>query len=384
VDIRGLQDQILVLARARARGPLSDEIVEAFLATPRQGFVPRFLGTDGRWKTPSDADYLPSCYADVSLTIWQTGPTAQSAAPPVATISQPSFVLEMLRILDLHPGHNVLEIGAGSGWNQALMARLVGRFGKVTSVEILPELARAAQDALLAAGVSNAEVVAGDGARGHPARAPFDRIVYTTSTPCLPMEVVHQLNEGGKLLLVLAVTPDLDCLILFERRSGDLHSTDVRHCRFVPLAGELRARATAATSIQGLLDSARITSRVPQRRACWFGIDSPADFGWYSSPLRLYLALQSGRAYRAVSLGDGAGFALVTPGSVALARYGVVEIYGSERADQRLQRLLRCWVRDGMPTADGWRVTAVPTTTGRARALELRRGNTTFRWQLKR
>src|SRR4030081_2626179 len=109
----------------------------------------------------------------------------------------------MLEQLDLRPGHHVLEIGAGTGYNAALMARIVGPAGAVTAVDIDEDLIARAAVHLAEAGVSGVELVAADGALGYPTGAPYDRIVLTVGSSDIRPEWVAQLGPGGRLLLPL-------------------------------------------------------------------------------------------------------------------------------------------------------------------------------------
>ena len=138
------QQQLLEQARrAYQETPLSDATVKAYLATPRHLFVTRYREHGNReWYEVRDEnlhEHLATLYADRPLTLFGDD---DSSVP--STISQPSFVLRMLDLLQLESGHRVFELGAGSGWNAALIAQLVGESGSVHSLEIIPEIGRRA------------------------------------------------------------------------------------------------------------------------------------------------------------------------------------------------------------------------------------------------
>jgi protein-L-isoaspartate(D-aspartate) O-methyltransferase len=97
----------------------------------------------------------------------------------VSSASSPNLVAEMLEQLDVQPGHRVLEIGAATGINAALLAELVGPTGRVVIIELDDDLAGGARAGLAAAGYPQVEVICGDGALGDPARAPYNRIIVT-------------------------------------------------------------------------------------------------------------------------------------------------------------------------------------------------------------
>ncbi|MCK0112747.1 protein-L-isoaspartate O-methyltransferase [Ornithinimicrobium sp. F0845] len=120
-----------------------------------------------------------------------------------STCSQPSTVLSMLRFLDLQPGHRVLDVGSGSGWTTAIMARLVGPDGSVLGVELEAPLVE--RSAVALRDVPNAEVrVATKGQLGAPDAGPFDRILVSAATSKLPESLVEQLTPDGAMVLPLA------------------------------------------------------------------------------------------------------------------------------------------------------------------------------------
>jgi protein-L-isoaspartate(D-aspartate) O-methyltransferase len=121
---------------------------------------------------------------------------------PSSSCSKPSIVADMLDALDVHPGHSVLEIGTGTGWNAALLCRRVGPEGHVVSIEVDPVIAEAARAALATAGYSPL-VITGDGTEGYPDKAPYDRILATAAVRnTVPSSWLRQTRGGG-----LIVTP---------------------------------------------------------------------------------------------------------------------------------------------------------------------------------
>lgn len=150
------------------------------------------------------------------------------------TISQPYVQARSLELLRLRGSDRVLEVGAGSGYQTALLASLAST---VLGVERLPELARAARDALAAAGIGNASVVVGDGTLGWRPYAPYDAIVVAAASPRVPTPLAEQLAEGGRMVIPLG-DQDQQVLTLMEKVGGQLRSTTVSGVRFVPLLGE--------------------------------------------------------------------------------------------------------------------------------------------------
>lgn len=192
-------------------GTLRDARVEAALrAIPRRLFVP------------------PEALAEVH----EDHPLPIGAGQ---TISAPHMVAMMASALDVQPGHRVLEIGGGSGYHAAILAQLALPGGRVTSIEILPELARAAR--LNLARLPQRlpiEVIEGDGSRGHPAGAPYDRISVACAAPAVPPPLLHQLAKDG----ILVIPVGADDMQELWRIHEDGRREPLGPVRFVPLVGE--------------------------------------------------------------------------------------------------------------------------------------------------
>jgi protein-L-isoaspartate(D-aspartate) O-methyltransferase len=147
------------------------------------------------------------------------------------TCSQPATVAAMLRLLDVPRGARVLDVGAGSGWTTALLGVLVGPHGSVLGVELEPELAERAAAAVATTGMPWARVVpARPGVLGWPDPDGYDRILCSASPRTLPDELVHQLRDGGRLVMPVEHT-----MWLVERRGAEVVRTAHGSYRFVPL-----------------------------------------------------------------------------------------------------------------------------------------------------
>lgn len=148
------------------------------------------------------------------------------------TISAPHMVAMMAQWLDIRPGHRVLEVGSGSGYHAAVLARLAAP-GRVVSLEIIPELATRARRTLADLAIDNVQVVEADGSAGLAARAPYDRISVAAGAPAVPQPLVDQLAPGGRLLIPVGPM-DQQTLLLVEPSGA---STPLIGVRFVPLRG---------------------------------------------------------------------------------------------------------------------------------------------------
>lgn len=154
------------------------------------------------------------------------------------TISAPHMVAIMVQALELRPGMKVLEVGGGSGYHAAVIAEMVRPGGKVFSVERIAELAMAARENLRRSGHDDVvEVVIGDGSKGLPDRAPFDRISVAAASPNIPMPLVDELAEGGFLIIPVGGALGQD-LVLMTKKDGRLHRKSLGPVIFVPLVGE--------------------------------------------------------------------------------------------------------------------------------------------------
>src|SRR5262245_7645053 len=156
------------------------------------------------------------------------------------TISQPYIVALMTELLALPPRARVLEIGTGSGYQSAVLSEIAD---EVYSIEILPDLAKAAGDKLTELGFKNVTVRAGDGYRGWPEHAPFDGIIVTAAPQKIPEPLVEQLAPGGRM--VIPVGGFFQELKVFTReKDGTISEKVIIPVRFVPMTGEIENART--------------------------------------------------------------------------------------------------------------------------------------------
>jgi protein-L-isoaspartate(D-aspartate) O-methyltransferase len=155
----------------------------------------------------------------------------------ISSSSEPAIMAIMLEQLDLEPGQKVLEIGAGTGYNAALMAHIVGETGQVVTVDIDDDLVEAAQAHLRAAGFDQVQVVCADGGYGYKDAAPFDRIILTVGASEIAPAWWEQLKPKGHLVLPLLLTGAMKS-VAFVKGSDHFSSISVKHCGFMPLRGD--------------------------------------------------------------------------------------------------------------------------------------------------
>jgi protein-L-isoaspartate(D-aspartate) O-methyltransferase len=147
------------------------------------------------------------------------------------TSSQPRTVAAMLRLLEVRPGDRVLDVGSGSGWTTALLAHLTGHAGRVTGVELVPELAQWGAENLAGTSFGWASIrLAAPGVLGWPAGAPYDRILVSAEARSLPQALVDQLADAGRI-----VVPVRGTMILGVRHGDELETSEHGSYRFVPL-----------------------------------------------------------------------------------------------------------------------------------------------------
>jgi protein-L-isoaspartate(D-aspartate) O-methyltransferase len=190
------------------RGISDERVLEAMGTVPREHFVPEGVRR--------------SAYNDSALPIGYD-----------QTISQPWVVAAICQALRLAGDERVLEIGTGSGYSAAVLARLADR---VVSIERVPELGAWARERLAELGIENVEVIVGDGSRGHPEGAPYDAIAVHAASPEAPHSLLSQVAPEGRLVVPIA-TGSSDLLTAFIRENGHLHQETIGPCRFVPLIG---------------------------------------------------------------------------------------------------------------------------------------------------
>ncbi len=378
-----------LIARLRRDGHLRSSRVEAaFRSVPRHLFVP---------EVP-----LEEAYRDqVIVTKWTEG-------LPVSSSSQPAIMAIMLEQLGLEPGHRILEIGAGTGYNGALMAQLVGEAGTVVAVEIDEDLAASARTHLDAAGFDRVQVVHGDGGQGYTDGAPYDRIILTVGAWDIVPAWCEQLHPTGRLVLPLTLR-GVQRTVAFEAEEDHLTSVSVHDCEFMLLRGAWAEppRRLGLGPDPGLYLTIRDPSSIDAEAVYALVVgpsrDRPTGLRVTSrelfSGLLLWLALREDAGCGLVALGPIAGRGIVPPlcrrsdqlcwatgilegESLALltrpadgppsegscdwppgdhAFELVIRSYGPDDAvARRLRDQVLAWAAAGRPSTDGLRIRAYP------------------------
>ena len=205
------QRQKLIL-KLKNEGYIKSKNVElAFLKTPRENFINEM--------------YLNSAYADNPLDIGYG-----------QTISAPHMVAIICEKLNLKKGQKILEIGSGSGYNAAIISNIIGKNGKLFSIERILSLADFAKSNLKKSKIENVEIILGDGSLGFSKEAPFDRIYLTCAAPRFPQNLIKQLKDPGKLI---APVGNVFCILKsLEKINGKEIIESHGGCAFVPMIGK--------------------------------------------------------------------------------------------------------------------------------------------------
>jgi protein-L-isoaspartate(D-aspartate) O-methyltransferase len=200
-------DRMEFLLSLRRRGISDQAVLRAIDAVPREKFVL--------------AEFADAAYADQAM--------------PIAcgqTISQPYVVAYMTEQLGVTDEHRVLEVGTGSGYQAAILSQLAGQ---VFTVERYRTLAESARKVLAELGYDNVTVIAGDGLKGVPEHAPYDRIIVTAAAETIPQALVDELAAGGVMILPLGEHDGPQRLVKLTRNPEGVAQEDLIWVRFVPL-----------------------------------------------------------------------------------------------------------------------------------------------------
>lgn len=359
-----------LVASLKQKGDLTDPATEAaLLAVPRHLFLPDLP--------------LERAYADEAVPIKR-----DPDGTVLSSASQPSMMVIMLRQLQLRPGDNVLEIGAGSGYNAAVMQHIVGQDGTVTSIEIDPQVAKEARLHLQRAGMGDVNIVDADGALGYAPRASYDRIIASVAVWDVPPAWEKQLKPDGILVAPIGGAAQYSAAFRFEP-DGSLYSRENVPCRFIALrgvaAGPAIYRRVNASGLMLISDSIEQIDSVAvhvllSEDAEENHLGAPLSAGEYWQGFLPYLELHAPEGFiftgyvvaeNQPSYGlEGSGFALITSGSacfVPFQGYGQVHTFAGADAFMALRDALEAWNAAGRPSSDRLRMRLMAKKAGRPR-----------------
>jgi protein-L-isoaspartate(D-aspartate) O-methyltransferase len=373
-----LRRELLAVVRGRG-GARDDAVAEALLAVPRHLFVPDV--------TVEDA------YRDDAIVTRR-----DDEGVPISSSSQPTIMAIMLDQLGVASGHRVLEIGAGTGYNAALLGHLVGPGGAVVSVDIDQAIVDGAAAHLAAAGYPRVTVVCRDGADGYAPGAPYDRIIATVGVWDLAPAWLEQLAPGGRIVVPLDLH-GAQVSVAFERQGARWVSRSRVPCGFMRLRGSLAGpgqthvldrgtglrmivpddryidaeAVTAALVGQAVITPTRVSgvephqcfalsvwSAITDERWCGLSDEDPG------SPALAAALLQAAGFNATPGVIDGTSVALLGRRAAGDGRYEV-DAHGfgpdGERLAAELAAHVRSWDAAGRPDVDQLRITAYPRGT---------------------
>jgi protein-L-isoaspartate(D-aspartate) O-methyltransferase len=339
--------------------PISEATEQAYLATPRHRFVKRYRewGTK-EWHEVREQnleEHLVTLYTDRSLIL-----LGEDDNNIPSTISQPSFVLRMLDMLQLRPGQTVFELGAGSGWNAALMGQLVGPEGHVYSLEVIPEVAKTAAETVATLGINNVSIIEADGGEGYVAAAPYDRAIFTAGTYDLPRQFYEQIRDEGLLLVVIkSEAGGGDNLFLLRKTECHFESLDSMSCGFVQLRGKYQIDSLEPITLGALPEWVELQHKEISKTPFWWGGKGKAMLVWRTLGIRSFLGITEPyfRAFKTEKTEQRPheehyfGLWDKEHGSLVVAKDDWLIAYGNSVAKERLVQKVRQWVDLGMPSA---------------------------------
>jgi protein-L-isoaspartate(D-aspartate) O-methyltransferase len=330
---------------------LPPALAAAFASVPREEFVPEgFQRREGGWVNPGDPDFLDTIYSDEVLI------TKVDGKVPTSSSSQPSLMAMMLTALDVRPGQRILEIGAGTGYNAALLTSLGA---EVTSVDVQADVAGRARAALGRAKADGVRVVLGDGYAGDPAGG-FDRVVVTVGVAGISPQWLGQLVPGG--VVVAPVEHAGTHPVLTVRADGDrVTARVVCPAGFMTASGPLTA--THPGSFPAPVAPGTLTDLAEHAGPRF---DPPLDSMiyrdlWYAAGVwhrRATHAAVPGREQSCLVLLDAArqGGAVILPDGSVLAGGPEAPAYAAD-ADEILDR----WIAAGHPPMQAWQLSLALT-----------------------
>jgi protein-L-isoaspartate(D-aspartate) O-methyltransferase len=373
--------------------PISEATENAYLATPRHLFVKRFRewGTQ-EWREVHEEnleEHLATLYANKPLILYGED---DDAVP--STISQPSFVLRMLEMLQLRAGQTVFELGAGSGWNAALMGNLVGPEGHVYSLELIPEVAKTAAETIATLGIKSVSIIAADDGEGYAPGAPYDRAIFTAGTYDLPGHFYAQVKDRGLLLIAIKTEGEGDNLFLLRKTQDHFESLESQAAGFVQMRGKYEIDSLKPIPIEALPEWTQLQLKEISKAPFWWGGKGKAGFAWRTLGIRSFLAITEPtfRVFKTERADPRSheeyyfGLWDKENGSLVLAKDDWLIVYGNSAAKERLLQKVRQWVKLGMPSAASLALKIYPSDvplTKKKKQWIVKRKESQFLWSLE-
>jgi protein-L-isoaspartate(D-aspartate) O-methyltransferase len=341
----------------KATGAIGSAAVErAFRTVPRHRLLETFYYRDGGASRVVEhdpgqprRDHLALIYADTALA------TRYIGGLPASSTSQASLVAKMLELLELSEGLKVLEVGAGTGYNAALLAEIVGDQRLVVTVDVLEDVVDQTRRLLADAGYPQIQVLLRDGFEGVPEQAPFDRIVATVGCSDLSPHWAEQLAGDGVMLVPLAHASGHP-LVLARKEAGALRGRMVLRTGFIPVRGPLHIEdmwslgvrvADPAEMVREPDDRPRFAARRP---------DEPMGITDDETDFLFFLGLQDRRACHAP---QGPALSEGPDGWAALAPDGIWWWKDASLA-RELDRRYREWDARGRPALEDYQISFRP------------------------
>ncbi len=350
-------------------------IRDAFLAIPRETFVPQIVAARG----------IEAAYADDALV------THERDGLPTSSSSQPTIMALMLEALDVRPGHRVLEIGLGTGYNAAILKTIVGSSGSVTSIDIAPDVVAEAEIALASAGI-RVETIIGRGEHGYEPSSPYDRLIVTASADRIPHAWYQQLKPDGILVVPLRFGAMQLVVVLRPTPTGFV-STQVIPGGFMPMRAGADAPSSSGpniaidvnhgdgTSTSWSVTGGGLAALTPDQRGALIGnlLTTPRRIPAPQYRIRaiIWQAVMTLPADRQIVIYDrvaGTRFGIVNAsGAAALAYirpateeivFDDIELYGdAEALGTELRGVADAWEEAGRPELDRLRLAVDYTDT---------------------
>ena len=271
----------------------------------------------------------------------------------------------MLDLLRLEEGQIVFELGAGSGWNAALLSYLVGERGRVYSSEIIPEVAELAKENIQQLKIKNLTIHEGDGIEGLKKYAPFDRVIFTAGGYDLPRAIFESVKAEGLVLCPIKIKGGPEILYLLQKQNDYFEAIRSMDSAFVQLTGKHRIENMEPIIIEEMPEWDRVKARYISETPLWLGkqvkywsLSETKSFRFFLSINEpAFILLKKEQAKLGI---NGLGLWLADQESLVIVEDDHLIVYGNEKARERFLDLLHQWLDLGMPSATSYTLKVFP------------------------